>query len=116
MNTSLFGVLLFLGAFIAFPSHAAHPGVYVCATDNCARQFREHGEALFEACRAGVADAAKSSPDSAACRAMCSNAYPGAESDEHDACKTGCALYPSHCLRDGKFPPKDDYLRDKIRP
>lgn len=108
------GCLLLLCCLITAETQAVHPGAYVCAVDNCKKDYRKQSESLFEACRDGAAYAADSEPASAACMQMCkTNHQDGAA---HDACATGCALYPKHCLRFGELPPKDNYLRDSLRP
>lgn len=112
----MLGAVALLVCLASAATHAVHPGAYVCAVDLCRKDYRSQGEALFEACRDGAAHAVNSAPASAACLQMCSTAFPESGGPPHDACTTGCALYPSRCLRFGELPPKDEYLRDTLRP
>ena len=111
IRNGLISVCIILFAVFSYPSHAIHPGVYVCAVDNCKRQFRGEDRQVFEACRDGAAHAADSAPSSPACLAMCDNRYSGSEGQMLGACQTGCALFPPRCLRFGELPPRDPRAR-----
>jgi hypothetical protein len=112
----LIGLIVFVLLALSDVSHAVHPGAYVCAVDNCKRQFSDQETEVFEACRDGAAHAADSEPSSAACLAMCKNRHSGGNAARQEACETGCALFPSRCLRFGKLPPRDNFARDAFRP
>jgi hypothetical protein len=111
IRNGLISVCIMLFAVFSYPSHAIHPGVYVCAVDNCKRQFRAEDNQVFEACREGAAHAANSTPSNPACLAMCESTYSGSEGQMREACETGCALFPSRCLRFGELPPRDPRAR-----
>ena len=102
MVIALFGALMGL----CTATQAGSVGTYVCSVDNCRKLYLSQGEKPLDACTAGVQNALKSGPASAVCLQMCDDTYPGAGSVVNQACREGCSLFPSACLRDGKIPPK----------
>ena len=97
-------LVLFLGTFSTI--QAGRVGTYVCAVDNCRKHYLSQGEKPLDACTAGVQNALKSGPASAACLQMCDDSYPGTGSALNKACREGCSLFETACLRDGKIPPR----------
>jgi hypothetical protein len=95
---------------------AAPVGTYMCSVDHCRKQYLMKGEQLLDACRAGVENAVKSGPASTACLQMCDETYAGNDTPLNKACTEGCSLFPSACLRDGKFPPKEHRTTTENRP
>lgn len=79
---------------------------YICAVDNCGKEYLEHSQAAAEACRAGVQDAG-GQPSSPQCTGMCETTYGPQGKSLMDACVKGCAMFPSACLRAGQVAPKD---------
>lgn len=116
MTPALAALIAFVLLSVSQVADAVHPGAYVCAVDNCKRQFSAQETQVFEACRDGAAHAADSEPSSAACLAMCKNTHSGGNASRQEACETGCALFPSRCLRFGKLPPRDNFARDVFQP
>jgi hypothetical protein len=83
-------------------------GAYICAVDNCDKKYPGAGQA--DACRSGV-QGANNRPSSPACLSMCEADFAPQGKSLIAACKTGCAMFPSECLRDGAVPPSDPQLK-----
>jgi hypothetical protein len=107
ISTALFTAVAFLsmsGAAMSGPV-----GAYICAIDNCGAKYSDLGQAEADACRAGVQGADKR-PSNPSCLKMCDADFGPKGKSQVEACKTGCAMFPSECLRDGAVPPADSQL------
>lgn len=105
---ALIGAALFI--WVSGPTQSGEVGAYICAVDNCGKQFLDRSQAEAEACRAGV-QGANNSPSSPDCLKMCETSYGSKGGGVKDACLKGCEMFPSECLRDGNVPPEDPQLK-----
>jgi hypothetical protein len=89
------------------PAQGGSVGAYICAVDNCEKKYSEAGQ--FDACRTGV-QGAENKPSNPGCLSMCEKDFGPKGESLVAACKTGCAMFPSECLRDGAVPPHDPQI------
>jgi hypothetical protein len=104
-----FDVFLF-SVFFSCPAQSGPVGSYICAVDNCGKKYLDASQAQAEACRAGVQGGDKK-PSNPGCLSMCEADFGPKGKALVAACKTGCAMFPSECLRDGAVPPADPQLK-----